>query len=178
MFSQLFDDLLNLARFRVKPLGEYRHPAWQLALLVTVMGVFSAAVSEDFEAPLLVKIGFFVFFEWITLLLLNTFFSWWLRQGDNWQGNESLWPLLVLANGVNLLTPVIAWFDAPFDAVVAMGLAIYSVVILINALTQATQVRRAHVIGGVLLFTPMAFILYVLVMVVASGFGWIPDVRN
>ena len=51
----------------------------------------------------------------------------------------------------------------------------YSVVILINALTVATGVVRSHVIGGVLLFTPIALALFLSMMMLANSLGWIPE---
>jgi hypothetical protein len=58
---------------------------------------------------------------------------------------------------------------------VSLLLAAYSVVVLINALTVATGVARTHVIGGILLFTPIALALYLSMMLLANSLGWIPD---
>jgi di/tripeptidase len=50
MQNQFVEDLLDLIRLRVKPLLHYSYPWWQPALLVTLLGVFSAAMAEQFSA--------------------------------------------------------------------------------------------------------------------------------
>ncbi|WP_137936372.1 hypothetical protein [Chitinivorax sp. B] len=170
---QLINDMLDLARFRVKPLPEYQYPLWQIMLVVTLMGIFSAAAATDIDAPVPARIGFFVMLEWVELLLMNWFFNWWMRQGDNWRGDGDLLPLFVAASGVNLLTPLLSWFTRPLVDVLAVGLSAYSVAIVIHALTLSTGVRRTHVIGGVLLFLPMAIAGYLVVATFAVQAGWI-----
>ena len=105
MQNQFVEDLLDLIRLRVKPLLHYSYPWWQPALLVTLLGVFSAAMAEQFSAPPEGRILFFVALNWLELLLMANFFDWWLRQGNRWNGEGSLLPLLAVAQGIQVLEP-------------------------------------------------------------------------
>ena len=175
MQNQFVEDLLDLIRLRVKPLLHYSYPWWQPALLVTLLGVFSAAMAEQFSAPPEGRILFFVALNWLELLLMANFFDWWLRQGNRWKGEGSLLPLLAVAQGIQVLEPLLSWLPDDVGVPVSLLLAAYSVVVLINALTVATHVARTHVIGGILLFTPIALALYLSMMLLANSLGWIPD---
>lgn len=175
MLNQFVEDILDLMRLRAQPLAHYIYPWWQPALLVTLLGVFSAAMAEQLTAPAEGRILFFVVLNWLELLLMANFFDWWLRQGDRWNGEGSLLPLLAVAQGVQLIEPLLSWLPDDVGVPVSLTLAMYSVVILINALTVATGVVRSHVIGGVLLFTPIALALFLSMMMLANSLGWIPE---
>lgn len=175
MLNQFVEDILDLMRLRAQPLAHYTYPWWQPALLVTLLGVFSAAMAEQLTAPAEGRILFFVALNWLELLLMTHFFDWWLRHGDRWNGEGNLLPLLAVAQGVQLIEPLLSWLPDDVGVPVSLALAVYSVVILINALTVATGVVRSHVIGGVLLFTPIALALFLSMMMFANSLGWIPE---
>lgn len=173
--NRLVADILDLLRLRVQPLAHYRYPGWQPALLITLLGVFAASTADVLQAPIAGKILYFVCLNWLELALMARFFGWWLRQGGRWDGEGMLWHLLAACQGVQLLEPLLSWFPDDAAMPLSLALAAYSVAILINALATATQVARSHVIGGVLLFTPVALALYLTMMMTANQLGWIPE---
>lgn len=173
--NQLVVDILDLLRLRVQPLAHYRYPPWQPALLVTLLGVFAASGAEVLQAPIGAKIIYFVCLNWLELMLMAHFFGWWLRQGDRWNGEGELWQLLAACQGLQVLKPLLSWFPDTMVVPLAVGLAAYGVMVMINALTVATQVARSHVIGGVLLFMPVALALYLSMTMLAGSLGWVPE---
>lgn len=175
MTYQIFDDIFDLLRLRPQPLAHYRYPVWQPALLITLIGVFGAASADALQAPLTGKIVYFIGLQWLHLLLLAQFFHWWLRRGDRWNGEGSLWQLFAACQGLSLLGPLLSWFPDAMLLPLASALSAYGVVIVIHALTVATQVARNHVIGGVLLFWPISLLLSRLMLAGANQLGWLPE---
>lgn len=173
--NRLVTDILDLLRLRVQPLAHYQYPGWQPALLVTLLGVFAASTADVLQAPIAGKIVYFICLNWLELVLMARFFGWWLQQGGRWNGEGALWPLLAACQGIQLLEPLLSWFPDAVAMPLSLVLAAYSVAILINALAAATQVARSHVIGGVLLFTPVALALYLTMLMVANQLGWIAE---
>lgn len=173
--NQLVADILDLLRLRVQPLAHYRYPGWQPALLITLLGVFAASAADVLQAPIAGKIVYFVCLNWLEMALMARFFGWWLQQGGRWNGEGALWQLIAACQGVQLLQPLLSWLPEDLEMPLSLALAAFSLVILINALATATQVARSHVIGGVLLFTPVALALYLTMIIVANQLGWIPE---
>ncbi len=173
--SQLVTDLLDLLRLRVQPLAHYRYPWWQPALLITLLGVFAASTAEFMVAPALARIAYFVCLNWFELLLMTHFFHWWMQLGGRWNGEGSLLQLMAVCQGVQILEPLLTWLPDPVAVSASLLLAGYSIVMLVHALAAATHVARSHVMGGILLFTPVALALYLAMMMVANQFGWIAE---
>lgn len=173
MIYQLVQDMIDLARFRVRPLTEYHYPGWQIMSVVTLIGLFAAASASDIQASVPARIVFFVMLKWLELSLMSWFFNWWMRQGENWDGEGEILPLLVASSGINLLAPLLSWFPDGVAQLLAIGMSAYGVLVLVQALSLATGARRGHVIGGVLLFLPMAVACYLVAITFAVQVDWI-----
>lgn len=177
---QLIDDTLDLVRLRFKPLEEYQYPFWQPALVLTLLGVVSAAGAENFTGDTGERILFFVALNWLETTLFVAFIGWWLRLAK-WKQSGSLFGIAVLANAPQFLEPLASWLPEGAATVAAFVIALYCVMILLQALAAVSGVNRLRIMLGVVLFAPLAMLTLSFMLSLAISNGWMEmpeDVRQ
>jgi hypothetical protein len=170
---QFFLDAFDIALFRAKPLDRYAYD-WRIPVVwLTLLGCLPALDAGEFHASVAERLVFFIALTWAHAVLLSVFLGWWLRLGKRWQGEGSLFPLVVLVNSTALLMPVLAMVpDAGFG--LAFGvLGLYQAAVLVHALMRSTGVKLGRAVLGVLAFLPTALLLWVLATQLAVNAGWI-----
>jgi len=170
--NALLGDVFDLYRFRVKALPAYQYPLWQIALLLTAVGVVASAGAPELGSYLPGRIGFCVLYNWLETLLFAGFIGVWLRMA-RWRLCRPLLSLVVLASGSQLLEPLANWFPDDVGTAVLLLLMFYSLVVLCNALSRVSGVRRTRVVLGVLLFSFLSAFLMQGSWTLASRAGWV-----
>lgn len=168
----LLQDALDLARLRVRPLAHYVYVYWQPALWLTGMACVQALFAEGLKASLLERLAFFVVLTWAQVVVLVLFFTWWLSLRQRWNRQGSLFPLAVLASSLQFVEPLLALLPADLAVLCVLMLGVYQVVVLIRALSVATGVTTRHVVGGMLVFLPMALLLSLMALQFTVSAGW------
>ncbi len=172
MFARLVQDALDLMRFRVRPIGHYQYPLSAVILWLLCLGLASALVADTFTGGMANRLAFFMAVNVVESGLLAWFMAWWLRQ-SGWQGQESLFGLVVLSHTPQLLEPLLLAVPAPLDSFLAFGLAAWGITILVQALHLTTAMTRGRVIVGMILFMPIAVFALSLMLGAAAHQGWI-----
>lgn len=168
----LIDDAIDLVRLRAKPLAEYRYPSWQLYVVLLLIGLTNSAGADSFTGPLLARIVFFTVFNGLETVLMAAVMRSWLRFGG-WRDDASLWPLVVLAGSLQVLEPLTSWLDSDLELALAALLSIYTLLVLIVTVSQATGMPRWRVAVGVLLFLPVGALLLSLMLSLATELDWV-----
>lgn len=168
----LFDDTLDLVRFRVRPLQYYQYSFWQPALLLTVLGIIASAGAEGLGDNVEGRVAFFLLFTWLETLLFTQFMGLWLRLGK-WKPSGSLFGLVVAANGLQIIEPLTSWL--PDDAALAgaFALSLLTIMVLVHALATVSGVSRKRILLGVLLFSPLAMMLMGSTLSLAASLDWV-----
>ncbi|PHV11711.1 hypothetical protein [Chitinimonas sp. BJB300] len=169
----IFQDALDIARFRVKALEHYVYEWWQPVLWLTVLAALPAFTAIG-RVP---SVGFLallaIILSWVQVLMFTFFFSWWVKRHKDWRGQGSLFPIVVLSTTVQLIGLVLPLIP---DAVLSLGLLAiwgYQICILVHALTVSTGLPRRHLVNGLLLYFVGCVLLAVLLAIVALQAGWI-----
>ncbi|MEH6459640.1 hypothetical protein [Chitinimonas sp. JJ19] len=170
----LFKDAIDLACFRVKPVSHYAYTWWQPVLWLTVLSVLPALGVPENKAGITVPVGLLVAVTWLHALALTFFFGWWLKLGDRWDGQGSLFPLIVLASSSQLIAPLLNMIPPAVGIPISGVLVFYRLSVLINSLSKATGVEIKHVLVGLLLYLPTVFIVVLLALMLASPAGLLP----
>jgi hypothetical protein len=168
----LFDDALDLVRFRVRPLQYYQYSFWQPALLLTALGFIASAGADGLGDNVEGRVAFFLLFTWLETLLFTQFMGLWLRLGK-WKPSGSLFGLVVAANSVQILEPLTSWLPDDVALVGAFALSVLTITILVHALTAVSGVSRLRVLVGVLLFSPLAMMLMGSTLSLAASLDWV-----
>ncbi|MBI3144749.1 MAG: hypothetical protein HYZ18_05675 [Pseudogulbenkiania sp.] len=168
----LFDDALDLVRFRVRPLQYYQYSFWQPALLLTALGIIASAGAEGLGDNVQGRVAFFLLFTWLETLLFTQFMGLWLRLGK-WKPSGSLFGLVVAANGLQIIEPLTSWL--PDDAALAgaFALSLLTIMVLVHALATVSGVSRKRILLGVLLFSPLAMLLMGSTLSLAASLDWV-----
>lgn len=177
--SRFLLDAFNLACFRGQPLAHYTYPAWQPMLWLTLLGAVDGMTATGFNAEWTVRLLFFIALNWAEVIVLSLFMVRWLGLAQ--QPGVSLFPLLALAQSPQLLQGLLdAAFGGAADAAptsVQMGLgwllAVYSILVIVRALGDATGASRGRTLLGVVLFLPVALTMLLLSGLLAAKLGWI-----
>ena len=174
---KFIDDMFNLVRLRVYTLDNYQYPFWQPALVLTLLGLVSAAGAEGFTANLGVRIAFFVLLNWVETLLFVGFLSWWLKR-VGWKPPLPLFALVVMSNAPQLLSPLTSWLPESIAQLILLLLALLCVVILVHALSSISRLPRLRILLGMVLFTPLAFVILLVLLQVAQSNHWLAMENN
>lgn len=156
--SALFSDVFDLYRFRVKPLATYRHPLWQVLLLLCGVGLVLSAGSPELGGYLPGRIGFGIAYNLLETLLFTVFIGLWLGLGRQ-AFSRALFSLVTLASAIQLLQPLTDWLPDDVGSVVLLLLLLYSLVVLCHALYRISGLRLIRVLVGVLLFALLSSFL-------------------
>lgn len=170
-------DALDIARFRVKALDHYAYDWWQPVLWLTLLGTLPALTTQ-IPVPIGVLLVASVVLTWISALIMVLFFTWWLKKNQAWNGQGSLFPLVVLASSSQLLGPIMAILPAPLGELLALAGIVYQLLVLTNALTVATGVPRRQVALGFLTYVGASIVLAVVMTVIAMLLGLLPTPPN
>ncbi|WP_215781828.1 hypothetical protein [Paludibacterium sp. B53371] len=170
--NRLLNDALDLFRFRVKPLPAYHHPWWQLALLISLLGLVTSGGSPELGHYLPGRIGFCIGYNWLETLLFVPFIGLWLRVNP-WRFTRPLLALIVLASSVQLLQPLTSWLPADVADGLLLVLMAYSLLVLSNALALASGQGRLRALLGILLFSFCSAFLMQGAWYLSSRQGWV-----
>ena len=171
---RLIDDALELARFRIWTLEAYQYPFWQSALLLTLVGITSAASNEavGFVAGAGTRMLFFIILTWAETLLFMVFIGGWMKHAG-WERPAPLFGLIVLTYAPQLLTPLTSWLPPDVSQGLNFALSVYSILLLMRSLTLISGLSRGRVIAGILLFAPVSILVMSLMLSVGVSAGWI-----
>ncbi|UGA38765.1 hypothetical protein JOS77_03170 [Chromobacterium haemolyticum] len=98
----LIDDVVDLLRFRVKPLDEYQYPRWQTLLFLIALGLVASADTAELGNNLTGRMLFMVLFTLAETLCFASFIGLWLRFAK-WDGHGSLFGLVAVASGLQFI---------------------------------------------------------------------------
>ncbi|MDK2125852.1 hypothetical protein [Parachitinimonas caeni] len=168
--NKLLSDALSLALLRVKPLSHYVYPFWLPMVWLTLIAAMMSPGLPLLNASLPAKFLVVAIVQWVEVLVLTFVMSWWLKLGNRWNGDGSLFPLIVVASTVQLLGIAVSALDLVPLALIA---AIYRLVVLVHAIAGATGVRKSYVVGGILVFLPVAVVVTLILAQIAVGTGMI-----
>lgn len=170
---KLLTDAFDIACFRIRPLDHYGYPFWQPMLWLSLLATVTLFDSQ-LEASLPEQFLFYQALVWANTLLMTLFLAWWLRLGKRWNGEGSLFPIVVLCQSANLLVPLVIMLDPVARFVCLLALLIYKISLLVVALSRSTGVGRAHVGMGLLAATPTLLIVFLISQQFALQSGWMP----
>lgn len=168
----LFGDVLDLYRFRVKSLPAYHYPLWKIGLFLTAIGFVASASSPELGYFLPGRIGFCVAYNWLETLLFCSFIGFWLKL-SRFKLSRPLLALVVLSSGIQLLQPLLSWLPDDVGGIALVLLMLYSLVVLCNALSLVSGMRRWRVVCGVLLFSLLSGVLLQSTWYLTSRMGWV-----
>ncbi|MFC4159571.1 hypothetical protein [Chitinimonas lacunae] len=174
---KLLTDAFEIACFRIRPLDHYVYPFWQPMLwlsLISAVPVLTGALQASLPERLL----FFELLGWAQVLLLTIFLSWWLRLGQRWKGEGSLFPLTVLCHSSALLLVLAPVLETGAFLLFKAALSIYQVVLLVVALSRATGVTRGHVAIGLLASAPTILLVLLISQQFLLQSGWSPTLNR
>ena len=171
--NKLIRDVLDLLRFRIQPLSHYVYPAWQPLAWIALIGVVGAASAYEFQAGFIARVGFFVVLNLLETLLLSFWLMGWWRWILKRPINCSLFPLVVLVSSTQLLEPLTFLLPENLSMAFAFPLAVYGVVLLVVAVAQALNERRALVVAAIIGYLPVALALLHFAMNLALDWGWV-----
>jgi hypothetical protein len=168
----LIHDAIDLLRLRVGRLEQYQYPLGQLMGVFTALGIMSAAAAHADGAsgdPLALTL-FFSLYTLMETSLYATFMRWWLRRA----GCRIEFPLIGLvaaASLIKLLDPLVSWLPDDVAQGLSLVMGAVALYIVVKALALTTGASVLRVLGGTLLFSPVAIILMVNMVTVAASMG-------
>lgn len=168
----LIDDVVDLLRFRVKPLDAYQYPRWQTLLFLVALGLVASADTAELGGNLTGRMLFMVLFTLAETLCFAGFIGLWLRFAK-WEGRESLFGLVAVASGLQFIEPLTSWLPDDVALAVNAMLSIFGILVLVNALAVVSGIHRLRVALGVLLFAPVAMVLLAGALSLGSAAGWV-----
>ncbi|MGL6072264.1 hypothetical protein [Craterilacuibacter sp.] len=168
----LINDGLDLMRWRVRAAEHYQYPAWQIGLVLLLLGIIAAAGATPIGGSIEGKMLFFTLFGAAETLLMAQFMRWWLRLAKS-PVEHSLLGLLVAAGLVQVITPLTSWLPADVANIATVAIAFYGVSVMWHALTTISGVSRMRVLAGILLFSPLAAVLMVFAFSTGGNLGLI-----
>ncbi len=169
----IFQDALDIARFRVKALEHYVYEWWQPVLWLTVLAA-SPVLRDIGRVPNWeILVLFSIVLNWVLILMFTFFIVWWVKRHNGWQGQGSLFPVVVLASTPQLINALIPFEQNLFLILIVLALLFYQFTVLIHALAISTGLPRRYMVNGLLLFMISCTLLFILLMVIAFKAGWI-----
>jgi hypothetical protein len=169
----LIHDAIDLLRLRVGRLEQYQYPLGQLLGVFAALGIMSAAAAHADGArgdPLALSL-FFTLYTLMESSLYATFMLWWLRRAG-YRIEFPLVGLIAAASLIKLLDPLASWLPDDVAQGLSLVLGAAALYIVIRALAHSTGASMLRVLGGTLLFSPVAIILMVNMITVAASMGW------
>ncbi|TDR82898.1 hypothetical protein [Paludibacterium purpuratum] len=170
--NHLLGDALDLYRFRVKSLLDYRYPWWQLALLITLFGLVISGGTPELGGNLPGRIGFCIAYNWLETLLFVPFIGLWLRVPPL-RFCQPLLAISLLGSGLQLLQPLVSWLPGDVADGLLLVSMVYSMLVLCNALSRVSGRGRLWAAIGVLLFSLCSAFLMQSAWFLASRQGWV-----
>lgn len=171
---KLIRDACNVALLRFEPLAHYVYPYWQPVFWLCVIGFTPAFFATKLEAVLPARMGFFLLWTWLETILITVFFTWWLQQGKRWNGEGSLFPLMVLIASLELAQPLLLIFPSDLAMSLNLLLLVYQLCVLVFGLAAATGAGLRHVFTGLMIYLPLAVMVWALASLTANWLGWLP----
>lgn len=169
----IFQDALDIIRFRAKPQEHYVYEWWQPVLWLTVLAILPAATTlASTQQPLgllLLALGL----NWFQALVFTFFFAWWIRKHPARTAHGSLFPVIVLSATAQLSGMLLALAPPALVPLAMLAILFYQFAVLVNALSVSTGVPRKHLVNGLLLYLLVCVLLSVAVMLYAVQAGWI-----
>ncbi|MBV8047117.1 MAG: hypothetical protein JO171_08195 [Paludibacterium sp.] len=169
---RMLGDAIDLYRFRVKSLLDYRYPWWQLALLISFLGLVTSGGSPELGLYLPGRVGFCVAYNWLETLLFVPFIGLWLRVNPL-RFFRPLLAICVLGSGLQLLQPLLSWLPADVSDGSLMLLMVYSLLVLAHALARVSGKGRLRAVIGVLVFSLCSAFLMQGAWYLTSRMGWV-----
>ncbi|WP_412852000.1 hypothetical protein [Ectothiorhodospira shaposhnikovii] len=158
---------VDLARLKGRPMTDYTFPFWQAAILLTVIGlVLGLDPSLGVPLPFAFLIGIVVYWVWFWVCL--RIMRWWLVRGNRWDGQGWLDKVIIASWGIDMLLPLLAFAGVP--GLLLLPLWLYTLWVMANAISDATDVTLGYSIAGILIATVVFVVgLALLTMAVAIG---------
>lgn len=152
----MLKDIFDLLLLRGKPIAQYSYPLWKTGLLLTLIGA-AQGLDPQMGAPNMPK-GMVagISMVWAVYPVVTWFLYWWLERGERWNGEGNLFALVVLASAIDILYPLGSQLGLP---IVSIALFVYSLVVIVFALSKGVGVSRGYALAGVLLATVPAIIV-------------------
>ncbi len=170
--DKLIHDALDLMRWRVREAAHYQYPTWQLVVTLLLLGIIAAAGADSVGGDITGKLLFFTVFGAMETLLMAQFMQWWLRLAKA-PVETPLFSLLLVAGLVQVLTPLTSWLPTDVAEIATIAIAFYGVTVMLHALAAVSGASRMRVLGGILLFSPLAAMLMVFAFSTGSNLGLI-----
>jgi F0F1-type ATP synthase assembly protein I len=168
----MLGDAIDLYRFRVKSLLDYRYPWWQVALLITLFGLVISGGSPELGGYLPGRVGFSIGYNWFETLLFVPFIGVWLGVNP-WRFCRPLLAISALGSSVQLLQPLLSWLPDDVANGLLMVSMVYSLLVLSHALARVSGKGRLRAMLGVLLFSLCSTFLMQGAWYLSSRQGWV-----
>ncbi|NDV13800.1 hypothetical protein [Crenobacter caeni] len=168
----IFHDAIDLIRGRVQPLAHYNYPPWQPAILLLLSGLLGAAGATDLGDDIAGRLMLFTLLGTAESILLAGFMRRWLKFADT-GAQRPLFGIIVAVGAVQLLSPLASWLPGDVADAVTMVIALFGMLVMINALAAVSGNTRVRVLLGTLLFSPIAALLMMLAFSAGESLGWI-----
>ncbi|MGQ5523412.1 hypothetical protein ACUHMQ_09135 [Chitinimonas sp. PSY-7] len=169
----IFQDALDIARFRVKALEHYVYDWWQPVLWLTVLAALPAFTAIGRTDNLAALVVLAIAINWVQVLLFTFFFGWWVKRHKDWRGQGSLFPLVVLSTTTQLTGLLLPLIPGLLLTVAMLAMLFYQFSVLIHALAISTGLPKRHMVNGLLLYFVMCILIAILLAIVALQAGWI-----
>lgn len=190
----MISSAIALFLLRRLPFSRFSFPRWKSVLAITLVALVYALVpdmSTDHEAldespmPLWRTIVMIVATQWASFLATYIVLCWWLRRRDRWDGRGNYFNLLAASWLVaDLLMAYLPVLGVHSSGVMAL-LAIYSVVVTINATKGAMpRIRLCYITAGASLGMVCMLLLGGEVMerfdalLMGDPYGWFGDAQS
>lgn len=188
---KIFTSAVSAFHLREQPFSAFDFPRWHAWLCVIGLSVpyafhpaFTGAPSnmpDDPLMPLWLALVLGLVNAVIILLVMTGVLRWWLRRGGRWDGQGSMFNLIVSSTLVaSLLSLAGALLGIP--VIVLLPLWLYSVWVSGNAISGAIpRASLGYAISGMILSAVLATFLVVCLMVAVTlvfasfGAAWAPD---
>lgn len=169
----IIQDAFDIARFRVKTLEHYVYDWWQPVLWLTALAALPAftAIGRVDQLGSLMLLA--VALNWVQALVFTFFFGWWIKKDPHWQGQGTLFPLIVLSTTAQLSGLLLAAVPDGLLILAMLAVLFYQFAVLIHALATATGVPKKHLVNGLLIYLLVCVAISMVLAIVAVQAGWI-----
>lgn len=171
--QKFFFDMLEVVRFRFKPLSSYVYPAWQPLLTLALVALLGAIPASEIQTGLAGRAAFFFMLRLAETTLLSLWLMLWWRFILRRPFTGSVFPLLVLCVGPHFFAPLVALLPLEYGGILGGVIAGYSLVLMVSAVAASLGERRRTVVVALLASLPLAFMLVTVMFQLMASLGWI-----
>jgi len=175
-------DVFGLMALNAKEIDYYgKYSVAISSLIILVIGIAFHLTKPTPATSAIAGFTFSIAFNFLICIIAVLFLRLWLKIKAVSVSFSSLYSLTVLASVVDILMPAIdglsIWLELPMLSVLGAVVFIYSLVIMVSALSKGANISIGFALSGLLLGTVLLLVLSggIMILGVAAGILLPPD---